>query len=1747
MLNKLILIVFCLVAFSVNAESLRVTNVQFIENNKRLSQVLISFNQPIAQYGEVPTTNQIASVQLTQNIKRHCHWRYQGNNKLSCDTLIETPSYLPLNIKITKQFRGIDKKVENEFESKWINKRFAFEQQTINEQTLSIVLNTPFESDQRAAQAMIGKIQFSVSGNKVASSSSRYTVSDNGQTMLDFTFSKPIKPENIKAIIPKGFKASSSHSETEQDIVIIKAPNLPTSPAFLGLYCQTEHNGWRKEHYKPIPDGVDATCPPESIAFGFTHPLKHRLDLSAIVEGSFETPPITIKNTFVDTGPYLYNVALRGDTAYEFNLSNITSEKGEYFDNVGKLITFRTGKESSHWRTQDYLGTQFTSSENAYIPFYHKNAVDLEIRYFSVQDTKQLLQWLNGKNKSNIQTSFDVKTHNDNKLHITKLPVSHLLNNTSGAVFFSISGTSTAAPYTSDSDKKSKEVISTVSDFELKAFTNSRLFVKANDFKTSSPIQSEVSLICEGMKNPTFIGRTSKKGELHLSRDTWSDLVKSNRDNCWLWAQSINQKAMLKLDINDQTKVQGKVVFSQPIYKPNSPIDFSLLAKRHTEQGLVTIKGDIKLTLHKVGNKTFKPIILEAKSVSEFGVHQYSLPTGLQNEGYYRIEASSNSLQIKVSDYITISEFIPPEVEFSYSHPASVGNLELLKIKVTGKTYNGFKAKDFSGALSYKYSSMYSTPKGWPLDYKYSDSREVTRAIRTHQKTTLKLSDDIGEFKLELAPNLPLTKIDLNSTVTSESGESHFYRTSLPYFSREHFIGTKQTNHVLSIIALEKAGKQIATDATVYLALEDDKKLALCAGTTPFNCDIPLAHTGRLTFEIESENGRYTWTRTHNVYSNEPSTNPAKASLTLKGQNQATVGSTYKLNVHSDFAGKATIFINAGEYQEITSAKLSEGENIISLDISEKHLPGFTANIYMPFNIQQRSEIKNLNAEEVNELFEKLTEQFEFIPASQNNFSLPKKRSMLGTFASIKVDVTHSKKLELSVAHQTNAKPNSNLSITLNSNQDSDVQLWLVNDALYDMTFKRTSDVSFDELYDSYSYKLPFNHFYNLTKWSVNQDALKSPELFNYFHSHNNTYQTRYRSAYAPAAPPPNGSRTVMEQSVWLDTVSVREGTAKSLNIQLPQLIGRWRLFALAASENNHARYEGVINTSSAIEYSLYVPPKIFDKDRAYARLVATNRTDRITKDKIDIKIGSETTQVYQLDLQPNERNSFNIALSELPLGKHQIYIESSTDSSYNQTAKFEVIDSNYTFERSVKVDASSTQTVVIPSNERVTKSHVIPANKLSPDWHGLLNYHNKYPHQCWEQTLSRAVSLNDNPVSKIDNNTVKTLLRSGSSQNSSSYGYSYFSNTKTDAFLTAYTLLSHYWLEGSQYQFKVDQTLVERLKQELLSAPNYTPNVASTLSMHSKGWLLWALAERGDISLENVKYIRSQGIIDTKSNLFQLLALKAAGEDQDSIENALLRILDSKFQDNSFASIGPTDSQCLAIMLTEKQPLRDDIAKLVVAKQLATGHFGNTLNDALCTRALKNRTGTTPSFAELAPKVLNDFVTEYKINTNIRGDYYLRMTASRSFEADTASFGGIGITKSYQTLQENEWVTTELNEIKVGQLVKVKLVVFSPIEREHVIVIDRLPNALVAVNPIHRNKQYTHWIGERALSSQPMTEAMQKVVWHRYKLEQGHTLFEYLAEARFSGVYISPSAKVELMYTPEIYGSSGATALEAH
>ncbi|KZW99031.1 hypothetical protein JL49_19565 [Pseudoalteromonas luteoviolacea] len=792
MLKISLLFILTLASFSAAAQPLTVTDVKFVEGNQHLNQILITFNQAIAKHGQVPTSAQIRAIELDERLKKQCRWRYQRLNQISCDTYVKTPAYIPIKVIVTEQFVGEGKQVNNRFEHIWVNKRFPAGETKVNGHELSVTFTTPLETDKQVVAAILGAVRIKLDRTITKPLNTELIRINDTQTKLVFKFKEPINKLSIELTLPQGFKTSEAHQATHSKTVLYRQKAYSDTPKFIGLFCEASHNDWTNTRFTLIENASEKSCPPENLAFAFTHALSNKHDLSKVITTSLNSHPIKVTEKSKEERFYYYSVNLKGDTQYQFDFSALTTAKGKHFENTGLLISYKTGKESTYWRTRDYLGKQFKSSESAILRLEHRNAFDLKAQYFSATNAMGLLNFLNANNKQNLFTPTQLNLANDNKLRDQHLPVAEHLSHSSGVVIYNLTGQSSKSQSQSETGFKNKSVALSVSDFELKAFMGAGLYVSTTGFETGSPVQAKIKLVCPNMSKPALIGSTNADGELSISHTSWLKFEGKSMQNCWLWATSKKSKAVLEIEQRPETKIVAKAVFSQPVYMLNTPIDFTLLAKRHTDNGFKTLKNRLDITIHSFNNKLHTPIEIDATAISEHGLMQFELPEGLSETGVYWLEVQYNGSPTKVTGYFKVTEFIPPEVEFNWHHSDSATKLAPFTVQVTGKTFNGFAVQNFSGVLNHQYDHMYRAPDGWSSNFEYSDRDEITTDLRRAVKTELQSKGEVGELKLKLKPDLPLVQIRLNDTVISKTGESTFYRASIPYFSREHYIGTKQ-------------------------------------------------------------------------------------------------------------------------------------------------------------------------------------------------------------------------------------------------------------------------------------------------------------------------------------------------------------------------------------------------------------------------------------------------------------------------------------------------------------------------------------------------------------------------------------------------------------------------------------------------------------------------------------------------------------------------------------------------------------------------------------------------------------------------------------------------------------------------------------------------------------------------------------------------------------------------------------------
>ncbi|AOT10728.1 hypothetical protein [Pseudoalteromonas luteoviolacea] len=1739
-----LLLFFCLFSISLTAGQLKVTDIKFSHQKNHLNQILFIFNKNIAEPGNMPHAQQIEHIQLPTKYKRLCRWRFEGSKSLSCDLYTKVPALFPITAGVKRGFRGVTETLNIEFEQQWYKRDLPIQHAEAKSNKIIISYDASLIMNEGVAERLHNSIDF-FSDNEPVQPISTSSEQTANYTQLNFEFKKDIAHTKLMVVLPQGSQLSNEHIKTEQDIVIYSKRARPIQPEFYGLFCQPFGISQYISDYIEITEDEVKTCAPESLAVAFSEPLKNYLLLANIIQNQVDKSSLAFEQPRKHNLGAMYDISLDGDTQYKFSLEGIKGVSGEPYVNTSEAVHFKTRESTPYWRLSNYLGTQLKTSELGHVLLSHRNSKNLKVQYKLINNLHALHAWQSSSVESQNTEFKELKLLNisNKKLRTEQLPIKPLMEHRSGILIYKISGASAnSKTETSRISQKSDLETLTASDFNLFVQFGSALSIFTYSFEDNLPLETRIWLTCQKFEKPKFLGTTDENGQLNISHKAIQKVMVAQNSQCWIWAQDESGQAMVQLDMNRQNAIAAHTVFSQPIYQPNEAIDFSIAVKQHTEEGLVARTKNIRAVIKHPNRSSLKALEIFPNSISPQGLIHFSIPTGFKQVGNYKVELYVGSQRVDMYDYIKVAQFTPPEIEFSWIHDKYVQINTPFNVKVRGVTYNGQDADNFTGELRVKFQSIYEPQDSWPEGYDYSHFFETP----PENKTQVVQLNERGEGEFTLSSDTPFMGLSLSSQVTSNSGETAFYHTALPYFSRNHYIGTTLEKNKLNVIALTQDGTEIKTNVSISinsLQSDDDKDFApfvLCSGVTPLYCDIPKDIDDYAEIKIISGDEGYVWKRGYQLRYKEETKKPTKqTSPKLTGKPSTSVGDKYVLSIESPIDGQAAVTIQAGELMRNFFVDVNKGNNDIEIKIDDALIPGFEVTAFVPSTSERIAKSKSEFNQTIKRIVDEAQQKASRNLESLNSISLPKKPSVYGYELSKLIHVTPAEKLVLEVEHPKIIEPNGTLEINITSNQPADAQIWLVNDALFDVSHESPSSVSFQQLYHRFSYHQPWHSVHNQADWLLNTNTDNNilAALF--------AGQVQYRRRMAALAPS-NAKHNKLDQaqSVWLTPITLTANEKKSIEVKLPQLNGRWRLFVLTLNEYNQARYTSTLNTQADIEYQIYAPEKVLLKDKPVAVVVINNPNDHLVKDRVEILFNGTVIKKDSFELGATQSKRFEIPLHDLKSGLSTISIQSLRDTKRRYRQDIEVLKNTVQKRSIFRVDPLHSNSIFVPSTSVIEHARVSMLNSNAPNWEILANYHRHYPHQCLEQTLSRAVSLTYNPVNKVAKNAkLAELLKSSLMQNVSYSGYQYFKNSSTDLMLSAYALLANKWLSNTDYQFEFDSALLDELKSQLMNAIDHT-HYTPQHNRYEREWLLWALSTHNVIGLPEIKQIYALGVLDTTSHLLQLQALKSAGEKQEDIESVLINIIGRGYQDQSFNALGSTLNQCLAIQLTEKQDIKEKLFEPVISKQLQIGHFGNTLVDSMCTLALKELKSSPLPKVETHKLHTQNEMSEHRINDAPLAPYYLHLQAQALLSKTTSEFNGLEITREYRIKQGENWQLTDAKNLSVGQLIKVTLTVFSPVEREHVLIKDFLPSGALVLDPTLKKQTYWRWLEKRGIQAIAVSidqSGQTLASWHKYKLAPGTTQFEYLAEVRYQGEFLAPAATAEMMYIPDIRGQTAA------
>ena len=1125
---------------------------------------------------------------------------------------------------------------------------------------------------------------------------------------------------------------------------------------------------------------------------------------------------------------------------------------------------------------------------------------------------------------------------------------------------------------------------------------------------------------------------------------------------------------------------------------------------------------------------------------------------------------------------------------------------ETFKAQINANRLNGQALHNAIITTRYQVKYSNKVPQHWPENYQFSSWDEYRAQNKKAQpiEQVNKVSDGSLSLKSsKISSTMPIGKIEFSSEVSADDGETQVANQSLMYLSRDHYIGTKisKDKTELQLLAVDNKGQTLTnllSHVTFYQQdefseFEKWQVLSECEVVTlPSSCQIPKSKS-TLKIEIVSGEQQYQSIRKHypnpgNPLPGNSSDAPKEPYLDLRyiskageansshNSIKAKVDDLIHLEVDTNAAGLATFVIHSGTIQKVWQQKLAEGKQSIALRIDANWFPYAQLNVTLA---PSRSRINNSeNALADAQQRQDLTRPY---PKNKNDYRFLK--------STVDINVLPKAiKPELLLKTNTQAlEAGGKVTLDLTANTPMQSQLWLVNDGILALS---------NTTVDNYNFNDYFKYLVQAQTWWY-WESLNTSLITNTPFSMNEAEQesfalsadvsgTRMRASSPQEPYQKQGSsqfsRKDFAQSVWLGTLNLEADKRTKLTADLPQLIGRWKVIAINTTAQQQSVSQLDITTSKAVEYLLDAPTDILSTDKPSIAITQINNSPRAVEDLLTLAIkpmgentnGTDSHSVKQTEVveqwqvklpKQSQKDSYQrktYTLPALATGKYSLLLSSKADPNFAAYSELRVLSGAYETKKTWFVEPQSNQATIMLEANIDTNDIVFthsPSGTNAPNWQLINEYNQTLKERNWEQILSSAITYAYSPKAQEQwpqgHKKLANLLGNHALYTSYNGSFRYYPQTQNSDFLSAYTALAYSWLENSSLPLKVN---IDKLLASLTKLLEQETQSNNTLA---QSMALLALASNQAISLEQaLEFIQKMGALDKQQNhakLLQALSMKLLGAEQEQY-NAIIRGLYKQQYIDTFSSVfNQTSYQCFAALAFKDTPeFAADYAntiKEVVTKQHANGHFGSTFANGICSYVLhKNKVSGALNpieFTLLQSTGVKPNSSKHSVNitsANNRG-FWLHGNFTQPLSSAEPSASGAQIKRHIEVLKDKQWLEQSKANLQVGDLVRTRLIIHSPVARHHVSVSDNIAGGFEALQPSFKNMHYQASYSRNWFSYNRLSISQGQASWYLQYLPAGSYELMYYARVRHSGEYSIAPAELKAVYREDIFASTAA------
>ncbi|MFC6441429.1 MG2 domain-containing protein [Pseudobowmanella zhangzhouensis] len=1683
-----------------------------LDNPGNPKQIVFQFGTDVALQGEVPNDQQLAAITL-QGPGLACDWRFVSETRLACELQKSLPPNAAFVATLTRDFIAKGQQLTEPA-------RFAF---------ATPVPRLTLEHDYRAS-AFPGNARITFDGNfpldfsrlqghlwaehedgsKVALSAGE-SLSNYWRQGVSIAPLQTPKAGVYRFYIDAGYRPAAG-SDRMNTVTELGQARYFEHFRYLGLFCE-EGNGTRTRLNE---DGAaPLVCKSGRIIIGFSRPLAslYAKGNAAFIQDDAGQSP-NIQDIFADDGVYYYP-AWQPLSDYRLNLSGLQDVFGSSLESTPEVALTTPAPEKYWMLLPPNLVTEADAPLNWQVQQYGFASKDAYV--WPIETPQDLQRWLaSGRNLFAKQQPTPIWQDTQGN----EVDPARWLDSGSGQVQMQVPIENVAYGPQGASAQRAA--------FNLVALNQDDLLVGAFDWQQAAPLNNvAISRVCAS--GITALGQTDASGWLQVA-----ELAPVFREDCYLWAQRGDDSALLELQrryVRNKKASQPLVTawIAQPVYQAGETLHIGALVKRFNQgwkpagdmsQYRLTLQDDERVELAN----------WPLSNLSRFGLAEFSYSLADDAKpGHYRLilQGPDNSTQYLSS--VRVEEYIAPE--FSLSFVDDNGQLPINTRKTVDFSLLQINGQPIQQAKVLVHTEVDAghAPDSWPQDFEFDF--ESAQSLPQYSSEISQLTTP-GEYQLgypSLSAAWPFLWVTNEISVTSAAGETRNFSHTQLYRGLTLYPGVRVEENALQVMLLNANGEPALPPAGAKLRFIADnfgvqEVLGQCLlSKTSQTCELPANRPDNFQVQFSAPNQptliKSLWLGWRPLDNQRQIT--GLQILPLQGETLATrAGKGLKLNLQSDIAGTVQLVLQTPRGLQHWQIAAQVGANPIELSFSAADLPSARLYAYMQLPRAQQQDVQ----------------------ASSRSYQAS---------ADIEVLPANPPPIIRVTPKQQEVKPGTQQSLIVQSDQDADVQVWLVDKALFEMAeqvmpdlMERLSRDLRQNGYDFYgawqdiarqlSDKLPPEQLDALAKQtSIRQMApMMMAEAESQRVSRNDTTEaievTGSRLEADESTQPLPDSLFAHSQSLGI--VAVGKQQPATLTYHAPMLLSGWQVLALGVHASGSSIAISELEVKQDVEYRLRAPKRAFVDDEIQLNLSFNNFTDVSATDTYVLLNGDQELARLTLTLAPGLTNR-SLRLPMLAQGSHQLRLISLQNPDFESRAALALVPTTNQVAARWLFDSLQQQAVrvsqaMLPDSLNL---RYFDASEVSPNWQAELVYNRDYLHQCWEQILSRLLAYAYNPQAAEIWPQGKAELQALLAEQArfiSRDGYGYFPQTDDSEWLTAYTLLAHSWLKDVGVDFTSEfAPLVVRTR---------AIRDNSDLSDDARLMANLALAKAGMGAKLAVKDL---GHNSPESQLKLLLARQWAGDD---VQGDMQTLLDTGYQDTSSSRFGDNQSRCLALMVlpsTHKQ--HQHILAQVLREQAQQGRFGNTVTNAVCAVALHGY-AKQPVMHEIKADSLQKVDEQWQLNLTLPAQNMLWLDTS--FQQSLAQLpvqrNGLTVKRQVYRLQGQNWQVIDVDTpLAIGDRIKVELLVESPIERKQIALTDFVPAGW------HVVQQDSQQLG--GLRSWPRTpvEAFQnKVFFYPYWLPSGSSRFSYQAEVRFAGRYLAPGSQIEAMYQPEVNGRGAAS-----